>query len=70
MSPTTIAAMELQQYLRGIDYPCSKEDVLAAAVHAGAPVDLLHRLHAIPVSGFSNPVEVSQHVARLNGGML
>lgn len=64
MSHTTTAVQEVQRYIRGLEYPCTKQDLLVAAVHAGAPADILHRLNALQVDAFSHPVEVSDQLVR------
>jgi hypothetical protein len=46
------------QYLEGVDYPASKEDLASAAEGNGAPVELVERLHTLGRPTFSHPDEV------------
>lgn len=56
MSPS--AANDMQQYLRGIDYPADKEEVASAAEGMGAPGDFVERIRGAPTERFGNPDEV------------
>ncbi len=49
---------EARQYLEGIDYPASKEDLASAAEDNGAPEELVERLRTLGRPTFSGPVEV------------
>ena len=46
------------QYLEGVDYPASKEDLASAAEGNGAPEELVERLRTLGRSTFSDPGEV------------
>jgi hypothetical protein len=60
-NPTPI---ELQKYLGGVDYPISKDDLLATAEGNGAPDDLLEALRGAGKDSFDSPVQVSEAVSR------
>lgn len=49
---------EATQYLEGVEYPASKEDLASAAEDNGAPEELVERLHTLGRSDFSGPEEV------------
>ena len=49
---------EATQYLEGVDYPASKEDLASAAKDNGAPEELVERLGALGRPTFSGPDEV------------
>jgi hypothetical protein len=49
---------EATQYLEGVDYPASKEDLASAAKDNGAPEDLVERLGTLGRPTFSGPDEV------------
>lgn len=55
--------IEVQKYLGGIDYPASKDDIVASAREAGAGDDVLDALGGIPDKQYEAPTEVSQAVA-------
>jgi len=46
------------QYLEGVDYPASKEDLASAAEDNGAPEELVERLRTLGRPTFSGPREV------------
>ena len=46
------------QYLEGVDYPASKEDLASAAEGNGAPEELVEMLRTLGRPSFSGPEEV------------
>jgi hypothetical protein len=46
------------QYLEGVDYPASKEDLASTAEGNGAPEELVERLRTLGRPTFSGPGEV------------
>lgn len=61
MTPNPI---QVQKFLGGIDYPASKEDIVRAALEAGADDHVLEALEAIPDREYDGPTAVSEEVAR------
>ena len=57
--------VELQVVLRGIDYPVSREDMLASAQRAGADEAVLRRLRELPNHTYHGPIAVSDEYARV-----
>jgi hypothetical protein len=49
---------EATQYLDGVDYPASKDDIATAAQDNGAPEELVERLRTLGRPSFSGPDEV------------
>jgi hypothetical protein len=49
---------DTRQYLEGVEYPASKEDLASAAESNGAPEELVERLHTLGRPTFSGPEEV------------
>ena len=49
---------EATQYLDGVDYPASKEELASAAESNGAPEELVERLRTLGRPSFSGPDEV------------
>ncbi len=49
---------DARQYLEGVDYPASKEDLASAAEGKGAPEELVARLRTLGRPDFSGPDEV------------
>jgi hypothetical protein len=49
---------EAPQYLEGVEYPASKEDLASAAEGNGAPEELLGMIGSLPRPEFSSQEEV------------
>jgi len=49
---------DVTQYLEGVDYPASKEDLVSAAEGNGAPEELVEMLRTLGRPSFSGPEEV------------
>ncbi len=52
--------IELQKHLKGVDYPASKEDLLANAKQQGADEDALSALEQLPDEEYESPAAVSK----------
>jgi hypothetical protein len=49
---------DAHQYLEGVDYPASKEELTTAAESNGAPKELVERIGTLGRAQFSGPEEV------------
>jgi hypothetical protein len=49
---------DVRQYLEGVEYPASKEDLATAAEGNGAPDELVERIRTLGRPDFSGPEEV------------
>jgi hypothetical protein len=56
---------ELQEYLAGLDYPVSKEDLLRWAQENGASTQIMQLLRSLPADYFTSPSEISTAVAEM-----
>ncbi|WP_246171909.1 DUF2795 domain-containing protein [Microbacterium oryzae] len=56
----------MQKFLGGIDYPASKEDIVASARKSGADDNVLQALEAIPDGEYDAPTAVSSAIADAN----
>jgi hypothetical protein len=54
--------IQLQKYLRGIEYPARKEDLIRHAEQHGADGHVLATLRAIPEREYNGPNAVSEAV--------
>ncbi len=54
--------IQVQKYLSGIDYPASKDDIVATAEKEGADGDVLDALKNIPDGEYDAPTAVSKAV--------
>lgn len=58
MANINTSPAEIQKYLKGIDYPADKDDLIAAAEEEGAPEDVINKLKELPGDSFNSPVDV------------
>ncbi|MFI7446799.1 DUF2795 domain-containing protein [Nonomuraea sp. NPDC049714] len=56
--------IQLQKHLKGVDYPASKSDLVAAAREHGADQDIIKALEAMPDREYDGPNAVSQAVTQ------
>jgi hypothetical protein len=56
--------IQLQKHLKGVDYPASKSDLVAAAREHGADQDIITALEAMPDREYDGPNAVSQAVTQ------
>ncbi|MGC1214462.1 MAG: DUF2795 domain-containing protein [Micromonospora sp.] len=56
----TVTGVQLQEYLAGLDYPVSKEDLVRWGQENGASTEMLQMLKALPVDQFDSPAELSE----------
>jgi hypothetical protein len=57
--------IEIQKFLKGVDYPASKDDLIEKARSNGAKKDLLTLLEDLKEDEFANPAEVSKAIGEL-----
>jgi hypothetical protein len=55
---------QLQKFLKGVDYPASRDDLVSHAKDNGADETVLEALRALPDRQFDGPNAVSQEFAR------
>jgi hypothetical protein len=59
--------IEVQKYLGGIDYPCSRDQLVQAAEGNGGGDEVLELLRGLPEREYSAPTEVSEALGSGNG---
>jgi hypothetical protein len=52
----------LQSYLRGVDYPATRDELLEVAEENGAPDEILDALEDLPDDEFESPIEVQEEI--------
>ncbi|MGZ5199094.1 MAG: DUF4142 domain-containing protein [Telluria sp.] len=57
--------IQIQKYLKGVDYPASKQALLEKAKSMGADEDVCRSLEQLPDEDFQTPADVSQAFGRL-----
>jgi hypothetical protein len=68
--PRSVTPIQVQIYLKGVDYPTGKPELLARAQAAGAEAPVLETLTQLPAQCYRSPIEVSRalgHQAREAG---
>jgi cytoskeletal protein RodZ len=58
---------EVRRYLKDIEYPASKDDLVSAARSNDAPQELIQKLVDLSIKEYSNPEEVAVAVDSLGG---
>ena len=61
-----INPIQMQKFLKGVDYPARKADLIANAKKLGADENVCSALEKLPEENFEAPVDVSQALARLH----
>ncbi|WP_433535487.1 DUF2795 domain-containing protein [Micromonospora sp. CA-249363] len=56
----TVSGVQLQEYLAGLDYPVSREDLVRWAQENGASTAMLHLLQALQPEQFDTPEELTE----------
>ena len=54
----------IQNYLKGMDYPASKEDIIHLARDNGAPNEVMKLIERFEDRDYDSPVEVSRQVTK------
>ncbi|MEU8012389.1 DUF2795 domain-containing protein [Micromonospora parva] len=55
----TVTGVQLQEYLAGLDYPVSREDLIRWGQENGASTEMLQMLRALPPEQFNSPDELN-----------
>ncbi|MEU4770658.1 DUF2795 domain-containing protein [Micromonospora sp. NPDC023633] len=56
----TVTGVQLQEYLAGLDYPVSREDLVRWGQENGVSTEMLQTLRALPAEEFDSPAELSE----------
>jgi len=60
-----INPIEIQGYLKGLDYPANKDAVIARARQSHAPESILDILMRLPNKEYSRPTDISSALGKL-----
>ncbi len=61
----TVNPIQLQKYLKGLDYPARKADLITKAQQEGADENVRATLDKLPDQSFETPADVSQAVGKI-----
>ncbi|MDT0530035.1 DUF2795 domain-containing protein [Micromonospora sp. DSM 115977] len=56
----TVTGVQLQEYLAGLDYPVSREDLIRWGQENGVSTAMLQTLRALPAEEFDSPAELNE----------
>ncbi|MFG1870620.1 DUF2795 domain-containing protein [Micromonospora arborensis] len=62
----TVTGVQLQEYLAGLDYPVSREDLIRWGQENGASTPMLQMLQALPAEQFDSPDELNAALTTLS----
>ncbi|MBI2868769.1 MAG: DUF2795 domain-containing protein [Chloroflexi bacterium] len=60
-----VSAAQIQVYLKGIDYPVNKQQLVSHAKSNGAPENVMSFLNRLPERQYSFPTDVEQEFGKL-----
>lgn len=55
-----VSANEVQKYLKGVDYPARKDDLVMTAKDNGAPDEVVSAIQSMPDEEYIGPQDVSK----------
>ncbi len=58
--------IQAQKYLKGMDYPASKDDIVKKAKQEGADDELQDTLQRLPEETYETPTDVSKAIGALD----
>jgi hypothetical protein len=61
----TVNPIQMQKFLKGVDYPASRRDLLETAERNGADEDVRTTLERLPDEEYQTPADVSQALAKI-----
>lgn len=60
-----VSAAEIEKYIKGISFPCDKDNLIAQALDNDAPEEVLRMMEEFPEQEYGSPVEVARCVGQL-----
>ncbi|WCN80579.1 DUF2795 domain-containing protein [Micromonospora sp. LH3U1] len=62
----TVTGVQLQEYLAGLDYPVSRQDLIRWGQENGASTPMLQMLQSLPAEQFDSPDELNAALTTLS----
>ena len=62
----SVSPVEVEKYLKGIDYPAKKQDLMKYAQQNGAPQEILNVVKQLPEETFNRPTDVAKAVGEVD----
>ena len=63
--PTIVNPVQVQKFLRGVDYPASKQELIQTARREGADENVIFTLESIPDRTYHGPTGVTEEIGKL-----
>ena len=63
----TVNPVEVQRFLKDVDYPATKDELMQAAESGGADESVMDTLRRIPMDSFNSASDVSKGIDRIDG---
>lgn len=60
-----ISPVEVEKYLKGVDYPAKKQDLMKRAEANGAPREVVEVLKKMPEGTFQKPTDVTKAIGQM-----
>lgn len=54
------SAAELEKYLKGVNFPASRQDLIKKAKANGAPEEVIDMINDLSEDNFNSPIDVSK----------
>jgi hypothetical protein len=58
--------IQLEKYLKGLDYPAKKEDIVHYAEQHGADANVTSALQQLPDKTFDGPTGISKEIGKID----
>jgi len=65
MRSESVSAAQLEQYLRGVDFPAGKQDIISAAKSNGAPDSVMSFMNRLPDKTYNHTTDVEQEFSKI-----
>ncbi len=62
----TVNPIQIEKFLKGVDYPAKKEDLIKRAEQNDADENILNTLSSLSAQTFEKPTDVTKSIGELN----
>jgi len=66
MSSENVSTAQLAQYLKGIDFPANKQDIIETAKSNSAPDEIMTFMNELPDRSYDQPAEVEEEFSKIS----
>lgn len=65
MQQGQVNPIQVQKFLKGVDYPTSKDELIKKAQEEGADQNVISTLQSMPDDNFNSPNDVAQSIGKI-----